>query len=83
IIEHAFILNRSGRIEIKDLPENLRPIEDAKQVEIKSIDDIEAQFIIETLQKCDWNRAATAKRLNMHKTTLWRKMKKLDIKPPK
>ncbi|MCP4705698.1 MAG: PAS domain-containing protein, partial [candidate division Zixibacteria bacterium] len=47
IIEHAFILNRSGRIEIKDLPENLRPIEDAKQVEIKSIDDIEAQFIIE------------------------------------
>jgi len=81
IIEHAFVLNRSGKIEIKDLPENLRPTEANKQIEIKSIDDIEAQFITETLRKNNWNRSDAAKQLNMHKTTLWRKMKKLHIKP--
>ncbi len=81
IIEHAFVLNRSGEIEIKDLPENLRPDEDNNQIEIRSIDDLEAQFIIDTLRKCNWNRSLAAKQLKMHKTTLWRKMKKLDIKP--
>ena len=81
IIEHAFVLNRSGEIEIKDLPENLRPTDANKQVEIKSIDDLETQFIIEILRKCNWNRSEAAKRLNMHKTTLWRKMKKLNINP--
>ena len=83
IIEHAFVLNRSGEIEIKDLPENLRPVEDNRQMEIKSIDDIEAQFIIQILSKYNWNRGEAAKQLNMHKTTLWRKMKKLNIKSPK
>lgn len=79
IIEHAFVLNRSGEIEIRDLPENLRPAEENKQMEIKSIDDLEAQLIIEILRKYNWNRGDTAEHLKMHKTTLWRKMKKYDI----
>jgi len=83
VIEHAFVLNRTGEIEIKDLPENLRPTEDNKQMEIRSIDDLEAQFIIETLRKCNWNRTEAAKQLNIHKTTLWRKMKRLGITSPK
>ena len=82
IIEYSFVLNSSGKIETKDLPENLRPTEDNKQVGIKSIDDIETQFILETLRNCNWNRSEAAKQLNMHKTTLWRKMKKLHIKSP-
>jgi PAS domain S-box-containing protein len=79
IIEHAFVLSRSGHIEIMDLPEYLRPKEKEGKPEIKSFDDLEARYIFETLEKCNWNRAETAKRLNMHKTTLWRKMKKLGI----
>ena len=79
IIEHAFVLNRSGEIEIKDLPENLRSAEENKQMEIKSIDDLEAQLIIEILHKYNWNRGDTAEHLKMHKTTLWRKMKKYGI----
>ncbi len=81
IIEHAFVLNRSGEIQIKDLPGNLRPEESDENKEIRSIDDLEAQFIIGTLNKLNWNRRKTAKHLNMHTTTLWRKMKKLNINP--
>jgi PAS domain S-box-containing protein len=81
IIERAFVLNKTGKIETKDMPEYLQPPDTNKRLEIKSIDDFEAQLIIGTLQKCNWNRSKAAKQLNMHKTTLWRKMKKLNIQP--
>ena len=83
IIEHAFVLNRTGVIEIRDLPESIQPRTDAKPPEANSIDDIEKHFITEVLRKNSWNRSRTASELNMHKTTLWRKMKKLGIKSEK
>ncbi len=79
IIEHAFVLNRSGEIELRDLPETLRPAADNEQMEIKSIDDVEAQFIANILRQCHGNQTEAARRLGMHKTTLWRKMKKLGL----
>jgi len=83
IIEHAFVLNQTGKIGIEDLPEYLRPPDTSKHPEIKSIDDFETQLIVGTLRKFDWNRSKAARHLNMHKTTLWRKMKKLNIMPDK
>jgi len=79
IIEHSFVLNRSGEININNLPENLRPKVTIKAGKSKSIDDLEKVFITEVLIKNNWNREETAKELSMHKTTLWRKMKKLNI----
>ncbi len=81
IIEHAFVLNRSGEIMVDDLPEYLRPKKDEKRTAINSIDDLEAEFIKNTLRQYNWNRSKAAEALNMHKTTLWRKMKKLGIRP--
>ena len=81
IIEHAFVLNRSGEIMIDDLPEYLRPEKDDKRTAINSIDDLEAEFIKNTLRHHNWNRSKAAEALNMHTTTLWRKMKKLGIRP--
>ena len=40
----------------------------------------EKAIIIQTLQHYDGNRTKTAHSLNMDRTTLWRKMKKYDIK---
>lgn len=82
IIEHAFVICRSGIIEVNDLPENLRPEQEAAAIESRSMVDLEARFIIEALRKNDWNRQKTATQLGMHKTTLWRKIKKLGIKIP-
>jgi transcriptional regulator of acetoin/glycerol metabolism len=47
-----------------------------------SFDDIEASFLMNALKRNNWNRLATAKELGIHKTTLFRKIKKLKIKPP-
>ncbi|PKK82378.1 MAG: Fis family transcriptional regulator [candidate division Zixibacteria bacterium HGW-Zixibacteria-1] len=82
IIEHAFVICRSGIIEVNDLPENLRPEQESPAIESRSMVDLEARFIVEALRKNDWNRQKTASQLGMHKTTLWRKIKKLGIKLP-
>lgn len=83
IIEHAFVLNHSGTIESRDLPETIRPDRTAgvSNADAKSIEDIEKQFIFEVLKRNNWNRTRAAKQLSIHKTTLWRKMKKYHIQP--
>ena len=44
-----------------------------------SVDEMEERFLREILARNGGNRAATARALGIHKTTLWRKMKKLGI----
>ncbi len=79
IIEHAFVLCRKTTIDTIDLPENLKP-EDVKPLTIPtSIDDLEKTYILDALKRHNWNRKETATELGMHKTTLWRNMKKLGI----
>ncbi|MFZ5980831.1 MAG: sigma-54 interaction domain-containing protein, partial [Candidatus Zixiibacteriota bacterium] len=82
IIEHAFVLTRGDVITVDDLPDNIRPAERQPAKVTGSLDDLEAAFIFETLKKNNWNRLLTARELGMHKTTLWRKMKKLGIHYP-
>jgi len=81
IIEHGSVLCPGNLIRVKHLPESLRPqIENIETA--SSLAEVEKQFIISILTKNKWNRLAAAKELKIHKTTLFRKMKKLDIKPP-
>ena len=79
IIEHAFVLCRGTTIDVDALPDIIRPKEQVSSVKIKSMDDIEIAFITEALKRNSWNKNETAKKLGMHKTTLWRKMKRLGI----
>jgi PAS domain S-box-containing protein len=80
IIEHAFVLCRGTIINVEDLPESVRPIQGQAIVESASLGDLERIYINEALRKNGWNRKKTAEELGMHKTTLWRKMKKLGIR---
>jgi PAS domain S-box-containing protein len=83
IIEHAFVLCRSGMIGMRHLPDNLRPEEGAaRQVDTASLPELEGRFIIEALRRNGWNRERTARELGMHKTTLWRKIKRLGLELP-
>ncbi len=84
IIEHAFVLCRNGVILPEHLPQHLRPesSRDLSSPSAANLQEIEAHFIRECLQRHNWNRAAAARELGMHKTTLWRKMKRLGIEPP-
>ena len=81
IIEHGCVLCPGNLIGLKHLPDRLCPT--AEPVEtVSSLEEVEKQFIIFILRKNNWNRNAAARELKIHKTTLFRKMKKLNIKPP-
>lgn len=83
IIEHAFILCRSGLVKPDHLPSCLIPKESGQLPVRASLTAMERRFIYETLMSNNWNRLATARELGINKTTLWRKMKKLNISAPK
>ncbi|RJP22126.1 MAG: PAS domain-containing protein [Candidatus Abyssobacteria bacterium SURF_5] len=84
IIEHAFVLCRGNMILPAHLPQYLRP--ELEKAIASPLDlnfrEIEAQFIRNCLQRNNWNRTAAAHELGIHKTTLWRKMKRLGIDLP-
>ncbi len=79
IIERAFVLCRGSTINIEDLPEQLRQGVTGTHVPSSSLDELEKRFICEILRKHNWNRTRVAAELGVHKSTLWRKMKKLGI----
>jgi transcriptional regulator of acetoin/glycerol metabolism len=83
IIEHAFVLCRSGMIGMRHLPDNFRQPEGGESpVDTASLPELEGRFIIEALRRNGWNREQTARELGMHKTTLWRKIKHLGLELP-
>ena len=85
VIERAFILCNEGRIDIGHLPGELTAHGAAGGLEsdARSAHDIlDAQAIRAALERNAFNRLAAAKELGIHKTTLFRRMKKLDISLP-
>ena len=82
IIEHAFVLCPDGMIEPCHLPENFHTKVSAPAVHNESLKDAEARTILNTLKRNNYNRLQTAHELGMHKSTLFRKIKKLNIKLP-
>jgi len=83
-IERAFILCNEGQIGIAHLPEQLRvhgPT--GNDCDMRSAHDIiDTQTIHASLERNAFNRLAVARELGIHKTTLFRKMKKLGIELP-
>lgn len=84
-IEHAFIVCREGEISIEHLPVHLA----ARRKDFRGADTIadahnllDLQTIQAALERNGNNRAATARELGIHKTTLFRKMKRLGILAP-
>ncbi len=83
-VERAFILCQEGAIGIEHLPQELKtPGMAGVDSDMRSAHDIlDAQAIRTALERNAFNRLATAKELGIHKTTLYRKMKKLGIARP-
>jgi len=84
IIEHAFVLCQGDTIRINHLPDYLRPKQGAEKMisTARNLEEVEARYIEEVLRRNNYNRSAAARELGIHKTTLWRKVKKLGIKLP-
>jgi transcriptional regulator with PAS, ATPase and Fis domain len=86
VIERAFILCTEGYVGIEHLPEEFT-IHSAVQHRSDSVSDahkvLDAESIRVTLERNNYNRVAAAKDLGIHKTTLFRRIKKLGLSLPK
>jgi PAS domain S-box-containing protein len=86
IIEHATIVCRESRIRLAHLPEAVRQSSITPNACLTasdfSLDAVERQMIQEALKRNLWNRKATAREMGIHPSTLWRKIKRLNIALP-
>ncbi|OEU58968.1 MAG: Fis family transcriptional regulator [Desulfobulbaceae bacterium S3730MH12] len=87
IIEHGFVLCSEGEIGLSYLPAYLLEKENIGQSQShssigESVRVTEEERIIEALKKNNYNRLAAAKELGIHKSTLFRKLKKYSIPLP-
>lgn len=85
IIEHAFVLCRSGLIQPHHLPSPLleRALESPKmRMTATTLRDMEALMISDALRKHHGNRLAAARELGINPATLYRKAKTLGIPLP-
>jgi PAS domain S-box-containing protein len=87
VIERAFILCDKSHIGIVHLPEELTTNENKKTFpsgNLRSVRDmLDAQAIRSALMRNNYNRIAAAGELGIHKSTLFRKIKRLGIVIPK
>jgi len=82
IIEHAFICSKDNTILPEHLPAEL--LREGERLNIttspaSSLDNVEKEWILRTLEETGWRYAETARRLGISRTTLWRKVKSFGI----
>jgi PAS domain S-box-containing protein len=82
LIEHAFILCKEESLQQHHLPSYLFGLEmELEQIKSREnrIQDVESKTILRVLKQYDGNKAKAARALGIHRTTLWRKLKRLGL----
>jgi PAS domain S-box-containing protein len=84
VIEHCFVLCNGEIIQTEHLPKRLKSflnanLEKPNQNKANNFRDAEKELIISVLNRNNWNRTKSAIELGINPSTLWRKMKKLNI----
>jgi transcriptional regulator of acetoin/glycerol metabolism len=70
-------------IQAQHLPGELRPRPSTPQREtLDLLGEYEKELILDALRRNQWNRLKAAQELGIHKTTLFRKVRKLGIDLP-
>ncbi len=83
LIERAFILCKGGLIEKHHLPEALIRPAASNNTPPQSLSDVEAAYLTDALRANSWNRLETARKLGVHKSTLYRRIKALGLILPR
>ncbi len=85
IIEYAFVVCRGGLLETQHLPPAIRSLSAPARTgrgETLTLRDVEVLHITDTLRRHHGNRTAAAKELGIDPSTLFRKIKALEIDIP-
>jgi len=85
VIEYAVIFSDSPVIRIEDLPayfiENRMSLSINNQLKDLSLIEVEEQkVLVRLLEETGWNLSAVAKKMNIARSTLYRKLKKYQLK---
>jgi PAS domain S-box-containing protein len=83
IIERAFVLCRSGQIELRHLSGFPACASGSPTPALAGFHQFEAAFLMSALRRNNWNRLETARQLGIHKTTLFRKIRSLGLNIPR
>lgn len=82
IIEHAFVMCQSEEIHLEHLPTEINSLEELDKKKSQSdipLKESERLTILKVLKKHNWNTLYVAEELKIHRSTLWRKMKKYGL----
>ncbi|MBU5483180.1 sigma 54-interacting transcriptional regulator [Clostridium sp. MSJ-11] len=86
VIESAYVIADKDVIGIKHLPSNLLTVDSSMVIDSNKnnldliLKEFEKDIIIEALMENDYKISKVAKELGIHRTTLYKKLEKLDIK---
>ena len=82
VMERAAALARGSRVELEDLPEEIRqvlPRLEAPTGQVRPLEDIEKDYIVASLELNGGNQTRTAKQLKIGSATLYRKLKSYGV----
>ena len=88
VVERAVLLSKTDRIRVDDLSPSVLSnvplaVETADATSLKTaLAGPERQILLKMLEDHHWNRQATAAALNINRTTLYKKMKRLGLYEP-
>ena len=81
-MERAVALARGSRVDLEDLPEEIRkafPIPVVNGETVKALSDVEKEYILAVLDLNGGNQTRTAEQLQIGSATLYRKLKKYGM----
>jgi two-component system response regulator HydG len=81
-IEHAVLLAKNSKIEASDFPSSIHNLNTANRSKMPTLADQEKEFLMQILEKCNWNKKLAARNLSISRNTLYLKIKKYQIASP-
>ena len=80
-MERAVVLSRTNLVELEDLPEEVRQAIPTPSLSgpVRTLDEIEKDYIMAVLDLNDGNQSRTAKQLDIGSATLYRKLKSYGV----
>ncbi|MDW7679175.1 MAG: sigma-54 dependent transcriptional regulator, partial [bacterium] len=82
VVERAVVIEEKQMVTVSSLPSNIRNLKSTpmeKDDSVKSLEQLEREHILSTLEQTNWNRSKSARLLGIDRKTLYDKLKRYRI----